>query len=70
MLCTVGLPSVTECPENIQSQKNKTNLKEFANLFKPTFSEEGSNKRKFENEVYSMFMNYLRKVASTYFLSQ
>ena len=36
-------------------------------VLKPVFSEEGSNKRKFENEVYSAFMKYLRKVAGKCF---
>ena len=30
----------------------------------PTFSEEGSNRRRFEGEVYAAFLSYLRKAAS------
>ncbi|XP_028418723.1 uncharacterized protein LOC114544232 [Dendronephthya gigantea] len=44
-------------------QTNLT-LRSFVNLFKPIFSEEGSNKRKFENDVYAVFVKYLRKVAN------
>ncbi|KAJ7385152.1 hypothetical protein OS493_017528 [Desmophyllum pertusum] len=34
------------------------------NLLKPAFSEEGTNSRKFENEVYELFMKYLRVAGS------
>ena len=33
-------------------------------LLKPRFSEEGSNRRKFENEIYAQFMKYIRLVPS------
>ena len=46
----------------IPSSKNLT-VKSLVNLLKPVFSEEGSNNRKYENEIYSVFMKYLRKVA-------
>ena len=47
-------------------QTNLT-LRSFVNLFTPSFSEEGSNKRKFENDVYAVLVIYLRKVASKKF---
>lgn len=34
------------------------------NLLKPKFSEDGSNKLKYEKEVYHLFVRYLREVAS------
>ena len=46
----------------IPSSKNLT-VKSLVNLLKPVFSEEGSNNRKYENEIYSVFMKYVRKVA-------
>lgn len=35
---------------------------------KPEFSEDGSNDRKFEGEVYSMFLKYLRESASMFYM--
>lgn len=39
-------------------------LKQLTSLLEPDFSEEGTNSRKFEGEVYSIFIKYLREVAS------
>ena len=39
-------------------------MKSLTTLLQPDFSEVGSNKRKFENQVYSAFLKYLRSVAS------
>ena len=40
-------------------------LKSFTKLFKPEFSEDGSNARKFEGEVYALLLKYMREAAST-----
>ncbi|XP_070560094.1 uncharacterized protein [Ptychodera flava] len=39
-------------------------VKKVVTLLTPLFSEEGSNKRTFESKVYSLFLKYLREVAS------
>ena len=39
-------------------------MKSLTTLLQPDFSEVGSNKGKFENQVYSAFLKYLRSVAS------
>lgn len=43
-----------------------TNLtrKELVDILKTNFSEDGSNAREFENEVYSSFMKYIREVGA------
>ena len=41
-------------------------LKSFTKLFKPEFSEDGSNARKFEGEVYALLLKYMREAASMY----
>ena len=46
------------------SSSSTLTLKRLLLLLKPTFSEEGSNKRMFENNVYSCFVKYARNVAS------
>ena len=38
-------------------------VKMLTTLLKPSFSKPGSNKRRFENEVYAAFTKYLREVA-------
>ena len=45
---------------------NMLTLRKLISLLKPNFSEVGSNKRKFENEVYTPFSNYLREAASEF----
>jgi len=35
-------------------------------LLTPSFSPEGSNRKKFETEVYSLFVKYLREAASKF----
>ena len=39
-------------------------VRSLVGLLKPRFSEEGSNRRRFENEIYGQFMKYIRLVAS------
>ncbi|XP_028401220.1 uncharacterized protein LOC114533980 [Dendronephthya gigantea] len=39
-------------------------VKRLINLFKPTFSEEGSNNRILEKSIYAVFLKYIREVAS------
>ena len=39
-------------------------VRSLVGLLKPRFSEEGSNRRRFENEIYAQFMKYIRLVAS------
>eukprot|EP00794_Sanderia_malayensis_P012620 gene12620-13909_t len=46
------------------SSSSTLTLKRLLLLLKPTFSEEGNNKRMFENSVYSCFVKYARNVAS------
>lgn len=46
------------------SSSSTLTLKRLLLLLKPTFSEEGSNKRMFENSVYSCFVKYARNVAT------
>eukprot|EP00794_Sanderia_malayensis_P013331 gene13331-14707_t len=46
------------------SSSSTLTLKRLLWLLKPTFSEEGNNKRMFENSVYSCFVKYARNVAS------
>ena len=38
-------------------------MKLFVNLLKADFAAEGSNERKFQNEVYSKFIKYSREAA-------
>ena len=45
------------------NQTGVLTLKKVTNLLKPDFSEEGSNRRWFEGEVYSNFLKYLRQTA-------
>ena len=47
-------------------EKGTLTLKQLTSLLKPDFSEEGTNSRKFEGDVYSIFIKYLREVASKY----
>ena len=44
--------------------QTKLTLKALLQILKPSFSEEGSNDRHFENAVYSVYLKYLRSVAS------
>lgn len=46
------------------SSSSTLTLKKLLLLLKPNFTEEGSNKRLFENSVYSCFVKYARNVAS------
>eukprot|EP00794_Sanderia_malayensis_P001620 gene1620-1794_t len=46
------------------SSSSTLTLKRLLLLLKPTFSEEGNNKRMFENGVYSCLVKYARNVAS------
>lgn len=39
-------------------------MKRLLSLLEPVFAEEGSNKRKFQNEIYAYFVKYIREVAS------
>lgn len=39
-------------------------LRKLTMLLTPSFSPEGSNRKKFETEVYSVFVKYLREAAS------
>lgn len=48
------------------SPMSKLNVRSFVNLLSVNFSEEGSNSRKFEKEVYGKFYNYVREVACKY----
>ena len=48
------------------SQAGVLTLKKLTNLLKPDFGEEGSNRRRFEGEVYSNFLKYLRQVAGKF----
>jgi len=41
-------------------------LRKLTMLLTPSFSPEGSNKKKFETEVYSLFVKYLREAASKF----
>jgi len=41
-------------------------MRTLISLLKATFSEEGSNKRRFENQIYAEFLKYLRQVSSKY----
>ena len=41
-------------------------FKRFTKLFQPKFSEDGSNARKFEGEVYALLLKYMREAASMY----
>ena len=43
-------------------------MKLFVNLLKADFAAEGSNERKFQNEVYSKFIKYSREAAGKSFL--
>ena len=43
-------------------------MKRFINLLKADFAAEGSNERKFQNEVYSKFLKYAREAAGKSFL--
>lgn len=45
-------------------EKATLTLKQLTSLLEPDFSEEGTNSRKFEGEAYSIFIKYLREVAS------
>ncbi|KAK3754667.1 hypothetical protein QZH41_009117, partial [Actinostola sp. cb2023] len=38
-------------------------LRTLQSLLKPNFSQPGTNRRKFEGEIYSVFVKYLREVA-------
>ena len=49
----------------ISSQSESLSIRKVINLLKPNFSEEGSNSLKFENDVYALFIKYLREVAGT-----
>lgn len=44
-------------------------IRKLQTLVSPQFSEQGTNQRKFEGEVYSDFIKYLREVASKYILT-
>jgi hypothetical protein len=44
-------------------------VKRVINIFKPTFSEEGSNNRMLEKSVYAVFLKYIREVASKIILT-
>lgn len=46
------------------SEARVLSMKMLTTLLKPCFSETGSNKRQFENEVYAAFTKYLREAAS------
>lgn len=46
------------------SDASVLSLKMVTTLLKPNFSESGSNRRRFENEVYAAFTKYLREAAS------
>lgn len=52
-----------------QSEASTLTMKVLVMLLKPRFSETGSNKRRFENEVYEAFTKYLREAASKYWPS-
>ena len=39
-------------------------FKKLVQLLKPVFAEDGSNSRKLQDAVYSLFMKYLREVSS------
>ena len=55
----------------ISSQSESLSIRKVINLLKPNFSEEGSNSLKFENDVYALFIKYLREVAgNTKIISQ
>ena len=41
-------------------------LRQLTMLLTPSFSPEGSNRKKFETEVYSLFVKYLREAASKF----
>lgn len=41
-------------------------LRKLTVLLTPSFSPEGSNRKKFETEVYSLFVKYLREAASKF----
>ena len=41
-------------------------LRKVTVLLTPSFSPEGSNRKKFETEVYSLFVKYLREAASKF----
>jgi hypothetical protein len=44
-------------------QSQQITFRMLTELLKPSFSQEGSNSRKFENEIYSQFIKYMREVA-------
>ena len=46
------------------SEASVLSIKMLTTLLKASFSETGSNKRQFENEVYAAFTKYLREAAS------
>ena len=46
------------------SEASVLSVKMLTNLLKPSFSKTGTNKRRFENEVYAVFTKYLREAAS------
>ena len=41
-------------------------MRNLISLLKATFSEEESNKRRLENQIYAEFLKYLRQVSSKY----
>ena len=41
-------------------------FRKLTSILRPSFSEEGSNKRLFENLTYAAFLKYLREVSSEY----
>jgi hypothetical protein len=48
----------------LQKNSSKLTRKNLISLLKPSFSEEGSNRRQYENATYRAFSNYVRVVAS------
>lgn len=46
-----------------QAKSFQLTRKKLVNLLKPSFSEEGSNKRRYENSAYKAFSKYVRNVA-------
>ena len=43
-------------------------VKKLVNLFRPVFSEEGSNSCRLEKSVYALFLKYIWEVASKIFI--
>ena len=48
----------------LEPRQTRLTVKCLMQLLKPMFSEEGSNKRRFESEIYAEFLKYVRQVAS------